>query len=168
MVFEKQWSSLQLFCLALSLSHSSARWNALEHQEGRTRETFPSVNKWADVWLYLHVFICFTRCVHVFISTWIFIFVNKCKKNLRCIKSPSLLSTTTSGREQLLTYSGCKNIRSSFFLTFCWRILFPCIKYKCGIYTSKLGQLHEPLVILVTADPYGHYMNDLTVVCKLH
>lgn len=45
---------------------------------------------------------------------------------------------------------------------------FPYIKYKCEICTSKLGQLYEPLVILVAADPYGQVMNDLRVVCKLH
>lgn len=43
---------------------------------------------------------------------------------------------------------------------------FPYIKYTCGISTSKFGPLREPLVKLVTADPYGHVMNDLAACSR--
>lgn len=50
---------------------------------------------------------------------------------------------------------------SNYFLPFCLEMAFPYIKYTCGISTSKFGPLREPLVKLVTADPYGQVMNDL-------
>lgn len=49
------------------------------------------------------------------------------------------------------------------YLPFCLKMAFPYIKYTCGISTSKLGPLREPLVKLVKADPHGQVMNDLAV-----
>lgn len=54
------------------------------------------------------------------------------------------------------------NKGSNSYPPFCLNMAFPYIKYTCGIYTSKSGPLREPLVLLVTADPYAQVMNDLT------
>lgn len=103
------------------------------------------------VWVFVVLFI-----VNYFIDYyWSFGHVQKGKQKKKHI--------TPNPSSKLREFFRILNKGSNSHPQFCFKMAFPYIKYTYGISTSKLGPLCEPLVKLVTSDPYGQVMNDLAV-----